>query len=58
MENKKFRITVQTLTGSTLVFTVSEFNIDDAGLVQFTDEKTGLAKQFHASRCDIEEVRV
>ena len=53
---RKFRISILTLQGHALTFTVSEYKITEGDFVEFTDEKTGHHKKFHASRCEIDEV--
>ena len=52
----RFRISILTLQGKSLTFTVSKYNITDGDFVEFIDEKTGDHKKFHASRCEIDEV--
>ena len=52
----RFRISILTLQGKSLTFTVSKYDITDGDFVEFTDEKTGDHKKFHASRCEIDEV--
>lgn len=52
----RYRISVLTLQGINLTFTVSKYDITMGDFVKFTDEKTGKEKKFHSSRCDIEEV--
>lgn len=53
---KKYKIYVLTLQNQQLTFTVSKYNIAEGDFIEFTDEKTGDKKQFHASRCEITEV--
>jgi hypothetical protein len=53
----RYRITVLTLQNSTLTFHVSSYTIEDGDFIVFIDEKTKDKKQFHASRCEIAEVR-
>ena len=52
----RYRISVLTLNEIQLTFTVSRYEITDGNFVEFTDEKTGQHKKFHASRCEITEV--
>ena len=52
---KKYRISILTLQGKTLVFTVSSYKITEGNFVEFTDEVTSKNKKFHASRCEIDE---
>ena len=56
MSMKRYKIQYLTLQGQTLTFTVSEYKIIDGDFVEFTDEKTGIVKKFHSSRCEINEV--
>ena len=53
----RFRISILTLQGISLTFTVSEYKITEGDFVEFVDEKTGQHKKFHASRCEIDEVK-
>ena len=53
---RKFRISILTLRGVPLTFTVSKYKIIEGDFVEFVDEKTGSHKKFHASRCEIDEV--
>lgn len=52
----RFKIFVLTLQGKSLIFTVSEYHVAEGDFIEFTDERTGKHKKFHASRCEIEEV--
>ncbi len=54
---KRYKITVLTLQGHTLTYTVFEYTISEGNFVDFTDEKTKNHKRFHASRCEINEVQ-
>ena len=53
---RRFRISVLTLQGRSLTFTVSKYKISEGDFVEFIDEKTKDHKKFHASRCEINEV--
>jgi len=53
----RYKIKILTLQGVTLHFTVGEYNILEGNFVKFTDEKTNNVKIFHASRCEIDEVK-
>ena len=50
-----YRITVKTLQGNILFFTVDSYNLDE-GFVVFTDKVNGKLKQFHSSNCEIDIV--
>ncbi len=53
---RRFRISILTLQGKSLTFTVSKYEVTEGDFVEFIDEKTGKHKKFHASRCEIDEV--
>jgi len=53
---RRFRISILTLQGKSLTFTVSEYKIVEGDFVEFIDERTKQHKKFHASRCEIDEV--
>ena len=52
-----YKISVLTLQGIKLNFTVDYYEITEGGFVEFTDYVTKKRKKFHASRCEIEEVQ-
>jgi len=52
---RKYRITVQSLSGKILTFHVSEYKIED-GFVVFIDERNSQEKRFHGSRCEFEPI--
>lgn len=54
---RKYRIQYWPFQGSSLTFTVSEYEIIEGDFIQFTDEKTGKVKRLHSSRCEITEVQ-
>ena len=54
-EEKRYKITVLTYYDKVLIFTVSEYTIEDSQVI-FTDEFTGTLKRFPTDRCQIEEV--
>jgi hypothetical protein len=50
-----YKIKVKTIDDNYLTFTnVKDYTVFN-DMVLFTDSKTGLSKQFHVSRADIEE---
>ena len=51
----RFRISVRTIQGNDLTFTVEKFDVSD-GFVIFRDSKTQIRKWFHSSNCEIQEV--
>lgn len=51
--SKTYKISTLTLQGRQLTFHVKEYSISAGDFVEFTDEKTGIHKKFHASRCEI-----
>lgn len=53
----KYLIQVQTIQNTTLTFTVSSYEIIDGDFVRFFDERRKEYKSFHASRCEIKELR-
>ena len=53
----RYRISILTLQGKSLTFTVSDYKVTEGDFVEFIDKKTGDHKKFHASRCEIDEVR-
>lgn len=53
---KNYKIVVLTLQGTPLTFHVSRYSIIEGDFVAFTDQKTNIPKQFHASRCEITEL--
>lgn len=53
-ETTMHQIIVRTLQGNLLTFTVDAYTIEE-GFVIFTDRKTGQAKKFHGSNCEIRE---
>ena len=56
MSMSRYKISVLTLNGDRLTYTVNEYTISDGDFVCFTDEKTNIPKKFHSSRCEITEV--
>ena len=52
----RYKINVITLNGNFLTFKVEKYFIEAGDLVTFIDGKTGKQKQFHSSRCEIEEI--
>lgn len=52
----RYKITILTLQGVTLTFTVSKYKIIEGDFVEFIDEHNGEKKRFHSSRCEIKEV--
>lgn len=56
MSMKRYKISVLTLAGARLTFTVSSYNVTDGNFISFIDEVTGRNLNFHASRCEIEVV--
>jgi hypothetical protein len=56
-EMTRYKIQYLTLQGHVLTFTVSKYDINENGIVIFTDEKNGEIKNFHISRCEISEVK-
>ena len=53
---RRFTISVLTLQGKSLTFTVSKYTVAEGNFIEFTDERTGKNKKFHSSRCEITEV--
>ena len=53
----RYRITILTLQGNFLTFTVAEYKILPGDYIQFTDERTGKIKKFHTSKTEIEEIK-
>lgn len=53
----KYRINVKTLQGQVLTYHVSKYEAIEADFIKFTDEKTGIVKQYHSSNCEITEVQ-
>jgi len=54
----KYKISVRTLQGVPLTFTVSSYQIVEGDFVEFIDERSPERKKlkFHASNCEIAEV--
>ena len=52
----RYRISILTLQGKSLTFTVSEYKVAEGDFIEFIDEVTKKHKKFHASRCEIDEV--
>lgn len=55
---RQYKISVLTLQGQQLTFTVDKYTISDGDFVEFIDPKMSMPKKFHASRCEISEVEV
>ena len=53
---RRYKIQYLTLQGKSLTFTVSNYDITEGDFIEFIDEKTGVKKKFHCSRCEISEV--
>jgi len=51
-----YKISVRTLQGVILTFTVNNYTISKGGFVEFIDQKTGIKKRFHSSNCEINEL--
>ena len=52
-----YKIHVKSIQGTILTFTVEAYDIEEGDFVCFIDEKTDIPKRFHASNCEISEVR-
>jgi len=53
----EYHISVRTLQGKILTFTVDSYSISEGNFVEFTDKKYNIKKRFHSSNCEINEVR-
>ena len=53
----RFKITVLTLQGSILTFSIDEYKETEGGFIEFVDQMTGQPKKFHGSRCEISEAK-
>lgn len=53
----RFKISVKTIQGAILTFSVNKYEIEDGYFVKFLDEKTGRIKRFPSSSCEIQEVK-
>jgi len=53
----QYHISIKTLQGIILTFTVDSYTISEGEFVEFIDRKTGIKKKFHSSNCEINEVR-
>lgn len=51
----KYKISVKTLQGRILTFTVDSYTISEGGFVEFVDKKYNIKKRFHCSNCEINE---
>lgn len=49
----RYKISVKTLQGTILTFSVNEF-VNDNNMISFTDEKNKKFKMFSSTRCEIE----
>jgi len=54
----RYKICVRVLQGQILTFHVNSYKIIDGDFVQFQDEMTSSIRQFHASNCEITEVKI
>ena len=52
----QYHISVKTLQGDILTFTVDSYTISEGGFVEFIDKKYNIKKRFHSSNCEINEV--
>jgi len=51
-----YKISVRTLNGTILTFTVDNYAIVEGDFVCFLDKKTNKVLRFHSSNCQIQEV--
>ena len=56
VEKVQYHISVKTLQGKILTFTVDSYTISKGGFVEFVDKKYNVKKSFHSSNCEISEV--
>jgi len=51
----RYKISVKTIQGIFLTFTVSKFE-QDGYFLKFKDEKTGIVKRFYSENCEVQEI--